>query len=267
MSYSVSHSSRIWDLAAVCWELIDSASPRAKGPAMVLSLCPACSGAGGGWTGTRGPGGEDGGLARGHGAKRGGGGGRFGRGDGQMPEQQPALEVTHPLPTSNRNLKPSAGGPDGTLCGVGAFQCPSFSWHANWRHAGSQNPIFGFIFHHQWNGILWRWNRASVYQAAQLYSWKPQWKLTYRTKKTLLCRSQTWDLIIKHPKLFSEDRDNSWECFQHSEPQSRNSDDFCLFCFGQASGFAPGRIVCHSVQQFNPYSMSPLVAKKKSGCM
>lgn len=24
---------------------------------MVLSLCPACSGAGGGWTGTRGPGG------------------------------------------------------------------------------------------------------------------------------------------------------------------------------------------------------------------
>lgn len=106
MSYSVSHSSRIWDLAAVCWELIDSASPRAKGPAMVLSLCPACSGAGGGWTGTRGPGGEDGGLARGHGAKRGGGGGRFGWGDGQMPEQQPALEVTPPPPTAHQQPQP-----------------------------------------------------------------------------------------------------------------------------------------------------------------
>lgn len=36
-----------WRPAPVCWELIDSASSLAKGPAMVLSPCPACSRAGG----------------------------------------------------------------------------------------------------------------------------------------------------------------------------------------------------------------------------
>lgn len=57
----------------VYWELIDSASSLAKGPAMVLSLCPACSVAGGVgrahkvWR-------EDGDLAGGHGAKKKGGG-------------------------------------------------------------------------------------------------------------------------------------------------------------------------------------------------
>lgn len=55
----------------VFWELIDSASSLAKGPAMVLSLCPACSRAGGLGQAHRVLG-EDGGLAGGHRAKRGG---------------------------------------------------------------------------------------------------------------------------------------------------------------------------------------------------
>lgn len=57
--------------AVVCWELTDSAGSLAKGPAMVLSLCPACSRAGGVGQAHRVLR-EDGGLAGGHRAKRGG---------------------------------------------------------------------------------------------------------------------------------------------------------------------------------------------------
>jgi len=75
----------------VCWDLIDSASSGAKGPALVLSLCPAWSRAGrvgqAHWAL-----GGDGGLAGGH---RGEGGGHE---DGQQPDEQPASEVTPPPP-------------------------------------------------------------------------------------------------------------------------------------------------------------------------
>lgn len=42
--------------------------------------------------------------------------------------------------------------------------------------------------------------------------------------------------------LPGEDGDKSRDRSQDLEPRGRNYGDFCLFCFGQAGGFTPGRL-------------------------
>lgn len=105
-----------WRPAPVCWELIDSASSLAKGPAMVLSLCPACSRAGGVGRDTRSSGKMEVWLEGTDWKRREGGGGggglewkrEFGRGWTRPERGRPAWEVTPPPPTATGNHNPKS---------------------------------------------------------------------------------------------------------------------------------------------------------------
>lgn len=116
-----------------------------------------------GWTGTQGPrrGWRSGWSARGR-KKREGEGGGGGWGDwnwnmswveqrGAKPERQPASEVTPPPPsaTANHNPKSSTGGTGVTLRGIRGL-----GWQGKRWHAGSWNPVFGFISSRLWSLCL-----------------------------------------------------------------------------------------------------------------
>lgn len=74
--------------------------------------------------------------------------------DGSQSSNLPS-EVTPPPPTAPPTTTRDRPG------GIPAFQRSSFSWQGNPRHAGGQNPISGFAFHHQWNGIWWSCYKGS----------------------------------------------------------------------------------------------------------
>ena len=218
-----------WRPASVCWELIDSASYLAKGPAMVLSLCPACSRAGGVGRDTGSWGKMEVWLEGTDWKRREGGGGGLewkhelgavdgGQREANLHERWPRL---HPLPPATTTPNHPPGGTEVILCGIGAFQCSSFSWLRYSWHAGSQNPIFGFSFHHQWNGIWWIWYKEEiwvcVYPAAQNQFYKPHWRLI-----NMEWKKNVFNLRVK--LQLEPEKEKVWR--QHSES---HYDDFVFF--------------------------------------
>lgn len=191
--------------APVCWELIDSASSLAKGPAMVLSPCPACSRAGGVGRDTRSSGKMEVWLEGTDWKRREGGGGggglewkrEFGRGWTAARERQTCMRGDPASTHCHRQPQPQIIHPEGLKWSSVASQHSSVPRSAGSDICGmqcSQNPIFGFSFHHQWNGIWWIWYKEEiwvcVYPAAQNQFCKTHWRLINVEQITVSPRSE-----------------------------------------------------------------------------
>lgn len=98
-------------------------------------------------------------------------------GDGQQPGQKPASEVTQLPPTAatNHSPKSSSGSTGVILCGIGAFQCPSFSWQPKCYFGICFSITSGMAF--GGTGIETMW--ACVYQTALNYYQESHGKRTY----------------------------------------------------------------------------------------